>query len=155
MKKWNFKIKNSPKENSQKLKSALETVNGLVFNLGYDKNNAVTFKMRKRVLYAWYWMFQNWTTVSGKLLKMNSRNKTNVEIYFNQHLLIRLIVFTNMFLGLALLIAIITGISKGMYMFIFSGILLVLGIILWIALQKKFEKDIQNYKTLISKILEP
>lgn len=155
MKKWNFKVKNSPKENGQKLESALGPANGLVFNLGHDKNNSVTFKIRKRVLYAWYWMFQNWTTVSGKLLDMNTGNKTNVEISFNQHLLIRLIVFTNMFLGLALLVAIITGISKGTYMYVFGGILLAIGIVLWIALQKKFEKDIQNYKILISKILEP
>lgn len=38
-------------------------------------------------------------------------------------------------------------------MFILGGILLILGIALWIGVQKKFEKDVQKYKTLISEIL--
>ena len=39
-------------------------------------------------------------------------------------------------------------------MYIPGGILLAIGIVLSIAVQKKFEKDIQEYKTLISDILE-
>ncbi len=155
MKKWNLKVKNNPKEIGKKLESALGSVNGFVFNMGHDKNNPVTFKLRKRVLYAWYMIFQNWTTVNGRLLKMNTENKTNVEISFNQHFLIKLIIFTHLFLGLALLFAIILGINSSAFIYIIGGILLVIGIVLWIAVQKKFEKDIQKYKTLISEILQP
>jgi len=57
-------------------------------------------------------------------------------------------------LGLGFLIVIISGISRSAYMYIPAGILLTVGIVLSIAVQKKFEKDIQEYKTLISEILE-
>ncbi|TXE15390.1 DUF423 domain-containing protein, partial [Psychroflexus gondwanensis] len=33
MKKWNFKVESSPKEISKNIESALESVNGLVFNM--------------------------------------------------------------------------------------------------------------------------
>ena len=59
-----------------------------------------------------------------------------------------------MFLGLGFLIAIVLAISSNVYMIIPGGILLAVGIVTWIAVQKKFEKDIQEYKTLISDILE-
>jgi peptidoglycan/LPS O-acetylase OafA/YrhL len=62
--------------------------------------------------------------------------------------------FTHIFLGLGLLIAIISGISNSNSLYIFGGIILVLGVFLWVALQRKFEKDTQKYKTLISGILE-
>ncbi len=154
MKAWNFKVKSNPKEISKKLESSLGSANEFVFNMDRDENNSVTFKVRKRVLYAWYMIFHNWTVVKGKLLKADAENKTHVEISFTQHFLITLIIFTQMFLGLGILMAIISGVSSSTSMYISGGILLAVGIILWIAIQKKFEKDIQKYKTLISEILE-
>ncbi|WP_245799960.1 DUF423 domain-containing protein [Zobellia uliginosa] len=153
MKLWNFKVKNNPNEISTKLESALTPV-GFVFNTNRDENNSITFKVRKRILYAWYMVFQNWTIVNGKLLKTDTENKTDVEISFNQHFLIKLIVFTHIFLVLGLLIAIIAGINSSPSIYMFGAIVLALGIALWIGVQKKFEKDIQKYKTLISEILE-
>ncbi len=154
MKAWSFKLKSSPKEISKKLESELRSIGGFVFNINHDKNDSVIFKVRKRVLYVWYMAFQNWTIVKGELLKNNTENKTNVEITFNQHFLIRLIIFTHFFLGLGFLIAIISGINSNPSMYILGGILVALGIILWIALQRKFEKDIQKYKSLITEIFE-
>lgn len=153
MKKWNFKVKSNPNEISKKLQSSLASVDGFVFNMARDKDNSVTFKVRKRILYAWYMIFQNWTIVNGKLLKTSDENKTNVEISFTQHFLIIMIIFTHILLGLGWLIAIISGISSGASMHIVGGILLASGIVLWITIQKKFERDIQKYKTLISEIL--
>ncbi|APQ17916.1 hypothetical protein [Maribacter hydrothermalis] len=153
MKLWNFEAKNNPKEISNKLESALKTA-GFVFNTNCDENNSVTFKVRKRILYAWYMAFQNWTIVNGKLVKTDNENSTDVEISFNQHFLIKLIVFTHISLILGLLIAIIAGINSSPTMYIFGGLILALGIVLWIGVQRKFEKDIQKYKTLISEILE-
>lgn len=153
MKTWKFKVKSNPNETSEKLKSALKSVDGFVFNVNRDNNNSVTFKVRKRILYAWYMVFQNWTIVNGKLLKMDTEDKTDVEISFDQHFLIKLIVSIHLLLGLGLLVAIISGINSSAYMYIIGGILLALGIILWIGVQKKFEKDTQKYKTLISQIL--
>lgn len=153
MKTWKFKVKSNPNETSEKLKSALKSVDGFVFNINRDNNNSVTFKVRKRILYAWYMVFQNWTIVNGKLLKVDTEDKTDVEISFDQHFLIKLIVSIHPLLGLGLLVAIISGINSSAYMYIIGGILLALGIILWIGVQKKFEKDTQKYKTLISQIL--
>ncbi len=153
MKTWKFKVKSNPNETSEKLKSALKSVDGFVFNVNRDNNNSVTFKVRKRILYAWYMVFQNWTIVNGKLLKVDTEDKTDVEISFDQHFLIKLIVSIHLLLGLGLLVAIISGINSSAYMYIIGGILLALGIILWIGVQKKFEKDTQKYKTLISQIL--
>lgn len=153
MKTWKFKVKSNPNDTSEKLKSALKSVDGFVFNINRDNNNSVTFKVRKRILYAWYMVFQNWTIVNGKLLKVDTEDKTDVEISFDQHFLIKLIVSIHLLLGLGLLVAIISGINSSAYMYIIGGILLALGIILWIGVQKKFEKDTQKYKTLISQIL--
>ncbi|MGD2034563.1 MAG: hypothetical protein PVF73_05865 [Bacteroidales bacterium] len=150
---WNFNIKSNPKEISKKLESAL--VDRFVFNINRDKNNSVTFKVRKRILYVWYMYFHNWTIVNGKLLKTDTENKTNVEISFSQHWFIILIIYTQMLLGLGLLIPIISGISSSTSLYIPGGILLAVGIVLWIVVKKKFEKDIQKYKALISEILEP
>ena len=154
MKAWNFKTESNPTDISKKLESKLGLDNGFVFSVDNDKKNSITFKIRKRILYGWYWAYQNWTIINGKLLKIDTEDKTNVEISFNQHFLIRIIMFTHIFLGLGLLIAIISGISNSNSLYIFGGIILVLGVILWVALQRKFEKDTQKYKTLISEILE-
>jgi len=154
MKAWNLKVKNNPIEIGKKLESTLGSLNGFVFDLDNDKQNSITFKMRKRILYAWYMVFHNWTIVKGKLLKTDTENETNVEISFTQHFLITLIIFTHMFLGLCFLFAIISGTSSSASMYILGGILLAVGIVLGIAIQKKIKKDIQKYKTLISEILE-
>ena len=154
MKAWNFKTESNPTDISKKLESKLGLDNGFVFSVDNDEKKSITFKIRKQILYGWYWAYQNWTIINGKLLKIDTEDKTNVEISFNQHFLIKLIMFTHIFLGLGLLIGIISGISNSNSLYIFGGIILVLGVFLWVALQRKFEKDTQKYKTLISEILE-
>ncbi len=154
MKRWNFKVKSNVQEITKKLDSALGSVDGLDFNIDNGNNDLVTFKVRKRSLYAFYLMFVNKIIVNGKILKTNTENETNIEISFTQYFLWKLIIFTHMFLGLGFLIMIILGINSSAFMYILGGIVLAVGIVLSIAVQKKFEKDIQEYKTLISKILE-
>lgn len=154
MRAWNFKVKKNLTEVSNKLESALGSLNGFVFDMDDYTPNSITFKMRKRIMYAWYLAYHNWTIVNGKLLKTGTDNETTVEISFTQHFLITLIIFTHMFLGLGFIIAIISGMSSSASMYILGGILLAVGIVLWVAIQKKFEKDIQSYRTLISEVLE-
>ncbi|EAQ99744.1 DUF423 domain-containing protein [Maribacter sp. HTCC2170] len=154
MKAWNFIVKSNPKEISKKLESALGSVDGFVYDMDYDKNNSVTFKVRKRILYIWYMFFDNWTIVNGKLLKTDPENETHVEISFTQHFLTSMVIYSHMFLGLGLLVAILLGVSNNASYILIGGVLLTIGIVLWIAVQKKFEKDVQKYKSLISKILE-
>ena len=154
MKKWNFKVKSNIQEIIKKLDSTLGSADGFVFNIDNGKNDSVTFKVRKRGLYAFYLVFINKIIVNGKILKTDTENETNIVLSFTQYFLWKLIIFTHMFLGLGFLIAIFSGISSSASLYILGGILLAVGIVLWIAVQKKFEKDIQEYKTLISEILE-
>ncbi len=154
MKVWRFILKSSPKEISEKLESELKSIGGFVFDIDFEKNKSVTFKIRKRILYAWYMAFQNWTVVKGNLLKNDTENKTNVEITFKQHFLIKLIIYTHIFLLLSFLIAIISGINFNVIMYILAGTILALGIVLWIAIQRKFDKDRQKYKSLLTHIFE-
>src|SRR5690554_383100 len=154
MKAWQFKLKRSPLENSEKLESELKSIGGFIFNMNHENNKSVTFKMRKRILYAWYMAFQNWTVVKGELLNNDTENETNVKITFSQHFFIKLIIFTHIILVFGFLIAIISGINVNSSMYIFIGTLLILGIVLWLAVQRKFEKDIQKYKSLMNEIFE-
>lgn len=151
---WSFKVRSNPIEVSKKLQSSFGTVDSLVFNMNRNKNDSMTFRLRKRILYAWYMKYQNWTVANGKLLKRDDDNNTNVEISFNQHFLIQAIIFLHLFLGFGLLIGIISGINTNSYMYIPMFILLVIGGILWFSMQRKFKKDVQNFKSLISDVLE-
>jgi hypothetical protein len=154
MRAWRFKLKSSPKEISESLEFELKSIGGFVFDMNLEKNNSVTFKVRKRILYAWYMAFQNWTVVKGELLKNDTENKTNVEITFNQHFFIKLIVFTHIILVLGFLIALLSGTNLNATIYIIGGTVLAVGIVLWIALQRKFDKDIQNYKSLFTDIFQ-
>jgi hypothetical protein len=154
MKAWRFKLKRSPIEITEKLESELKSIGGFVFNKNHENNKSVTFKMRKRVLYAWYMAFQNWTVVKGELLNNDTENETNVKITFNQHFFIRLIIFTHIILAFGFIIAIISGINVNTSMYVLVGSLLILGIVLWLAIQRKFENDIQKYKSLMTEMFE-
>ena len=154
MEEWNFKVKSSVQDIIKKLDTTFGSVDGYVFNIDKGKNESVVFKVRKRGLYAFYLMFINKIIVNGKILKTDTENEANIEISFTQYFLWKLVIFTYIFLGLGFLIVLISGIKSSAYMLIPTGIFLVVGIVLSIAVQKKFEKDIQEYKTIISKILE-
>ena len=153
MKKWNFKVKSNIQEIIKKLDATFGSADGFVFNIDKGKNDSVAFKVRKRGLYAFYLMFINKIIVNGKISKTDTENETNIEISFTQYFLWKLVIYTHVFLGFGFLIVLISGINSSAYMLIPAGIFLVVGIVLWFAVQKKFEKDIQEYKTLISEIL--
>ena len=153
MKIWNLTVKSTPKEISDKLESAL--IDRFVFKINQDIDNSVTFKLRKRILfYIWYMYFHNWTIVNGKLLKVDTAKKTHIEISFAQHWFIMLIIYSHMLLGLWFIIAITFGFSSSTTLYIPGGILLAIGVVLWFVVKMKFKKDIQEYKALISEILE-
>lgn len=154
MKKWNFKVKDNLQEIIKKLESTFGSTDGFVFNLDTDQNDSVRFEVQRRGLYLFQIMFINKIIVKGKILKTDTENETNIEISFTQNILTKLIIYTHTFLGLGFLITIILRNSNSASIYILGGILLVVGIVLLIAVQKKFEKNIQEYKILISQILE-
>ncbi|QLE00348.1 DUF423 domain-containing protein [Galbibacter sp. BG1] len=153
MTKWNFKLKNSPKKLGEKIDSSLNTVNGLVFHLNRDKNESINFKIRKRILYPWYLFFLNSLVVNGKLSKTKIENESNVEISFKQHFLWIAVILADMILGLSLLIVTVSGKDNNVYTYLIGTLILAIGVILWIRTQRKYEQNIQEYKTLISQVL--
>lgn len=154
MKKWNFKLKNNPKEISENIKSTLGSINGFVVDMNHDKNNSTTFKMRKRILYPWYLLFLNSIVVNGKLLKTDTENETDVEISFKQHFLWRLVIFANLIVTLGFLITVISGKNNSIWTYLIATVILAVIILIWIIIRNKYEKNVQEYKTLISGILE-
>lgn len=155
MKTWNFQVKNSPKEISEKLQSSLGNANKFVLNLNNDRINPVKFKIRKRLLLAFEINVQNNIIVNGKFLKAASKKGTNVEISFNQHPLAKLLLFGYIILGVGLLAGIILELNNNSTLYITTGVLLIIGFLLAIQLKKNFDKNVQEYKKLISEILEP
>ena len=149
MKNWNFKVQNSPREIIEKLESALKSSGGFVFDVDPD---SAFFNIRKQIKYPDQILHRNRVVVKGKILNTNAENETNVEISFTQHFFMTMTVCSIIILGLSLIV-VISKISSGTTMYLFGGIVLAIGIVLWIALQKKLERDIQKYKTLISEIL--
>jgi len=88
------------------------------------------------------------------LSKTDIENETDVEISFNQHFLWKLVIFTDIFVGLGILITVILGESRSVSMYLIGTIILAVGVMLWIRVQKKYESNIQEYKTMISEILK-
>ena len=148
MKNWNFKLKNRSKEIIEELESELNSIGGFSFN----NKNATTFNFRKRILYPWYFVFQNWTVVNGELLENNVENNTEVKISFNQHFLIILIIFTHLILGLGLILGLFVATNNEPTALILGGLVIAFGIIIWIAANRKFKKDTEKYKVLITEI---
>jgi len=151
MKGLKFKVKSNTQDVVEKLKSAFKADNGFVFNMGHDKNDSATFKIRKRVPNQIQIVSYNAIIVNGKMLKTATENETDLEISFSQNNLTILYVSVYLFFGL---IAIILGIILNAAFYIVGGILLVVGIALWMEVKKKFKRNIQKYKTLIYEVLE-
>lgn len=154
MEEWNFKVKATVQEIIHKLDTKLGSVNGLMFEMNLDNKDFVTFKLRKRILYAWYLIFLNSIVVHGKILKIDTENETEVEITFKQHFLWKLVVFTHLLLGLGILFAIKSGENSTIYMYLFSAITILIGVLLWFRLRRKYKRNIREYKALISEVLE-
>ncbi|PRX39292.1 hypothetical protein [Salegentibacter salegens] len=153
MKNWNFKVKRNPNEISENLEASIGAVNGFAFDIKSDGSNLISFKIRKRLLYAWYILYHNNVVVNGRLSNADAKGETNVDISFNQHFLWKFVIFTHLFLGLGFVIAIFLG-NSDIPMYVLAAITLAIGIFLWFRLQKKYERNVQEYKKLISKTLE-
>lgn len=147
MKAWNFKLKSKPQEIGQKLDAALGPANGFVFKMHHGTNDSITFKVRKRYLTP----IHNSIFVNGKVLRTGHKNESTVKITFAQHLFILLQLYGFIAFGL---VGIIAGIITGTYMSVFGGLLFAFGILMLIDARKKFGRNVQQYQTLISEILE-
>ena len=153
MKAWNFVVKSNPKAISKKLESTFKDVNGFALDLNHDKNDSVTFKIHKRALETFGIGFRNNINVNGKIKKPNVENKVKVEIYFRQHLIMRVAMFVDLLFGLGIIALMIVK-SNNYYILIVGGILLILGLLVWLEIQKIFKRNVHDYKKLISEMLQ-
>ncbi|MCH4822779.1 DUF423 domain-containing protein [Gramella lutea] len=153
MKKWSFQVKNSPIEIRQKLESSIGNANRFVLNINDDKLNLVNFKIRKRLLFPFEINTQNNIIVNGKIKKTNPTKGTGVEVSFSQHPLSKLLMYGHIILGLGFLAAIILEYSNNSYTYLIAGILLTIGAFLGFQLKMNFDKNVEEYKKLISEIL--
>lgn len=106
------------------------------------------------MLLAFEIMARNNIIVKGNILKSGSSNQADVEITFTHHTLSKLLIFVHLILGLGFLAALIMETNSSPYMLLAGGILISLGFLLWLHLQKIFEKNVQEYKALLSNVLE-
>lgn len=153
MKNLSLKVNANPITIIKSLKSSLKPINDFSFNIESENNSVINFKIRKRIMYAWYLIFQNNLIVDGKLLNSSSANETEVQLSFHQHIFLKIFIGIHILLGIGLLAVLFSGKIEGI-----SGYLLGLGvfvaeIFLFIYLRKKNERHIQEYKNLISDIL--
>ena len=153
MKKWSFQVKNSPIEIRQKLESSIGNANRFALNINDNKQNLVNFKIRKRLLLPFEINTQNNIIVNGKIKKTNPRKGTGVEVSFSQHPLSKLLMYGHIILGLGFLAAIILEYSNNSYTYLIAGILLTIGAFLGFQLKMNFDKNVEEYKKLISEIL--
>lgn len=144
MKTWLFKIKQSPQE----VRERLQSLSGFVVNTNSLESGQVKFSFRKRFLYPWYISFQNWTVVNGVISQ--TKDETQVEVAFSQHLFIQLILISHLLLGLGFLAALLTGYSSNNAFWFFSGALFTIGFVIFMRMIQKFKSDSKQYKTLLS-----
>lgn len=154
MKNWNFKGTSDPKEMGEKLESSLGRVDRFVLNMISEKQNTVRFKIRKRLSLPFELNTQNNIIVKGKILKRDAENETEVAVSFSHHPLAKLLIVGHIILGLSLFAGLFLKFDNNNYMFIVGGILIAIGSLLWIHMRRDFDRNVQEYKKLISGILE-
>lgn len=149
MKAWNFKVKSNPQELSQKLNAAFGSGHGFVFKTDRGTNDSFAFNVRKRDIFLS--IHHNNIVASGKALKTGHKNEFDVAISFKQHFSITLYESAYLVMGL---LGIISGVIYGTNMYWFGGLLFAIGIAVLFDGKKRFKKNIQEYKALISEVLE-
>ncbi|MCB7479824.1 DUF423 domain-containing protein [Christiangramia sediminis] len=154
MKDWSFQVKNSPVEISKHLKSSLESAKRFAFDMKHHKGDRVNFSLRKRLLLPFEINTQNNIIVNGKISKTKLSNETDVVVSFSQHPLSKLLTYGHIVLGLGFLAAIILEYSNNLYTYLIAGILIVIGVLLGFHLKRSFDKNVKEYKKLISEILD-
>ena len=153
MKSWNCKIKNNPTEIKKNLQSSLASVNGFAIDIKSDNSRSITFKIRKRLLYAWYIVYHNNLVVNGKLSGTDNQNETDVHISFGRNILWKFVIFAHLFLGLSFIAAIVLGNNSGNSMYLLAALTFAIVLLLWFRLQKKHKNDVEEYKKLLSETL--
>jgi hypothetical protein len=152
MKNWKYKVQSSPQEVIDKLQSAFASASGFIFNVDKD---AASFMIRKPVIYPDQILHRNRVIANGKISHTNpsTEHGADIDISFVQDFYMKMTVFS-IIVSAAILLALISRLSSGVIIILLGAMILAVGIILWLALERKLQKDTQKYKTLITEVLE-
>ena len=154
MKKWTFQVRSNPTEITQKLESSFRGTDRFALDMDTNKKDEIRFKLRKRISVAFDNNSQNRIIVNGAMFKADNGNGADVAISFAQHPLLKFFWYGVIILGLGFLVALFFKSSDNLYVFIAGGILIAVGVSFKLHHQKEFEKNVQEYKTMIARILE-
>lgn len=154
MKKWNFQINSNLKEVTKKLESSLERADRFVLDINSNKKDIVKFKLRKRVSVAFDNNSQNKIIVNGTILSADTENETDIKISFTQHPLLKILWYGVIILGLGFFAALFFKLDNNSYLTIAGIVLLAIAVFFKLHHQKEFDKNVQEYKTMIARILE-
>lgn len=147
MKKWSFISKQKPEQAIENLKSAIQLINGISFSIERKNKDSIGFSFRKRILDGEKILHINSVIVKGTLSKTDKENESSAQFIFKEH---PLVTFTNYIIYGLPILGIIAGIIKNPMLFIPAGIILVLIILIWVWMNSKFKKYVEEYKSLIS-----
>lgn len=147
MKKWNFTTKQKPEDAIEKLEFEIASMKGFTITIDKNSKDSIGFSFRKRILDGERILHYNSVIVNGRIAKTDIENISSVNISFKENLLAAMTKF--IIFGLTI-IAIIASIINTSSMLIPGIILIALVISLWLWMNKKFDKYVQDYKSLIS-----
>jgi len=148
-----FKVNSNIQEICTKLNQALGSSDRFVFSIEQKHPDLATFNVQKRGLYAFYLMFMNKIKVHGKISTTTNNNISLIELSYTQYFLWKLVLISHVLIVLGLLIALNTGDSKGISLYIITAVVSALAIVLGHAVRLKFKKDSTEYETLLATIL--
>lgn len=142
-------MQSSPQAIITKIESALTAAGGFVVDVNAE---SASFNIRKPVRYPDQILHRNRMIVNGKIRHQSTENVSDVEISFSQDFYMKMTVFS-MVVFAGILIALISKASSGAIMYLLGALVLIVGVVMWMALQKKLEKDALRYKELVGEIL--
>lgn len=151
MKNWSFKIKKEPQQIIEQLKSNISTNGTFVLNIEGKENEILSFDLRKRIQFGEQILHRNLVIVTGEVYRIDKENCSKVEIVFKQNLLV--IISKIILFGLGL-ISILTGLFSSTSFIIPGIILLAIGFVLWLLMNKRFKDNSEEYRGLLSELLE-
>ena len=151
MKDLSFKINKEPQQIIEQLKSEISKSGTFTLNIKEEKNEILSFNLRKRIQFGEQILHRNLVIVKGGISRIDKENCSEVDISFKQNPLV--IISKIILFGLGL-ISILTGFLSSTSFIIPGIILLAIGFILWFSLNKSFKDNSEKYRVLLSELLE-
>ena len=151
MKNWSHKIKKDPQQIIEQLKSGISKSGAFTLNITEKEKEILSFNLRKRIQFGEQILHRNLVIVTGRIYRIDHENCSKVDFEFKQNPIV--VISKIILFGLGL-ISILTGFLSSTLFIIPGIVLLAIGFILWLFLNKKFKANSEKYRVLLSELLE-